>query len=189
MVAPSGPEDDSYWALYSSVGGTADSTVPSPHLPKQELDDYGRPTFAIGLVGNDQQQFFACPPTATISRDEDVFLGVLEESVVLSQVEEEYQRSEADVEEPSEVQEFQELSILGLGLERFGVPDPTFDPAPPLASHGDGDRTKGTPTPDAGLRTAIQGIYLMWRVQNPGGTIQEFMAIVSRATEETSAQY
>jgi len=181
VITPADAEDDSYWGLYSSIGGTADSTVPSPHLQDDkhsELDMFGRPITSYGevvtggyfdghgqtggLMNSDQgdEDFFSQTTMSASDDDDDDgithYLGVGVDLV------------------PPRVSEAAEASSLGLQLS----------PQSTAAQPG----RLSAKSPDEGLRTVIKGIYSMWLSQNAGGSIEDFVSIVKQTVEAEAAE-
>ncbi|KAG8888505.1 DNA mismatch repair protein msh6 [Tulasnella sp. 332] len=161
--------DDSYWALYSSVGGTADSTHPSPRLQdgkKQILDEYGRPMVAEGYhddEGRGGLGYVEYDPTST---SEGWRVGEAPESFEQDEYRKETDLDLADA--PEEVKNIQDR-LLGLGIDAtpmigsagLGLPSPSPSPSP--------------------LAIMLQRAYSKWRAQNPRGTIDDFLTVVRSA--------
>jgi len=149
------------------VGGTADSTHPSPRLPdgkKQILDEYGRPILADGLEeeGKGGQGYVEYEPLSwQVGEAPDRF-----------ELEEYRKETELDImDAPPEVKEIEDR------LSAFGVD--------PLLSPSDGKTPMVTASrlasPKATLAIVFQGAYSTWLAQHPGGSIDDFLAIVRSA--------
>jgi len=159
--------DDSYWALYSSVGGTADSTHPSPRLQdgkKQILDEYGRPMVAEGYHDDEGKGGLGYVEYNPTSTSEGWPVGVAPESFEQDEYRKETDLDLADA--PVEVKDIQDR-LLGLGIEA----------TPMIGSAG-----LSLPSPSSSpLAVMLQGAYSKWRAQNPKGTIDDFLTVVRSA--------
>ncbi|KAG9005493.1 hypothetical protein FRB94_001498 [Tulasnella sp. JGI-2019a] len=156
--------DDSYWSLYASVGGTADSTHPSPRLPdgkKPILDEYGRPILADSLEehGKGGQGFVETHNTTwhQVGEASDRF-----------ELEEYRKESELDfIDAPQEVQEIEER-LLGLD----------FEPSPLVPASATNPTQPVTVGSSSALAVALREAHSTWLAQNPNGKIDDFLAVV-----------
>jgi len=188
-VTGSDTEDDSYWAQYSSVQGTGDSTNPSPHLPdgkKLQLDEYGRPILSPGFFSSDGKgevehlEYFQ-PTTGEPEEARDAG--------------DEFQLSEVQPEDVDPRDDPGDAAVVLLshthedGPTSLGLQLQPTETKPLLDSPADaGSSEDGRPSPvDEALRTAIKGIFRMWEAQNSRGTLDEFVDIVRQAVEETKS--
>ncbi|KAG8907126.1 hypothetical protein FRB99_005234 [Tulasnella sp. 403] len=175
-------EEDSYWAQYSSVHGTADSTAPSPRLPngrKPELDEYGRPI----LSPEHEQQVeehagvLEYEPTA-VARPDAYLSGTVEDEFGDDGFGRGFDDAFAHGHHPSRD---------GLGLhvepeakqsEESSSPEAVATPSP----------TQVTVSTNAALEDTIRGLYYLWKNQpgNTGRSADDFLAVVRQAVEPRS---
>lgn len=188
LIAPAdAEEDDSYWGLYSSVGGTADSTVPSPHLAdgkKVELDMFGRPIASYGEVVADGFFDGHAGRTAGSDHGEEVFfsqtaMSVSDDDDGTSR----YLGVGVDLVPPKVAESSSSLGLL-LGPSDSKAGTTTVEEAPSTPPRSTQTHDPSTKSSEEGLRLVIKGIYSMWLSHNAGRSMEEFMSTVKQTVEE-----
>jgi len=166
--------EDSYWASYGVIQGTADSTIPSPRIDTKDppqIDEYGRPI--LHVVDPDQAEHVG--PTSQEESDERVL--ALQEvyapqhqralSLALQQIS----------PRPPPIDEIQDVDEI--------LDSPTTS-LPVLSTAESAYTDASSPTSDsfdsdAVVKSSLRGLYLLWLNAGPPGTVrtsEQFISLV-----------
>ncbi|KDQ12904.1 hypothetical protein BOTBODRAFT_176046 [Botryobasidium botryosum FD-172 SS1] len=166
--SPSAFEEDSYWAAYSSVQGTADSTIPSPIIPKRAMAPLGG-----DLSGPEYDGRLLYFPMEQEGQAGESYLTPFQldepKAGVVSHLAGDEPRTDAAVDPP--------VRIVINGSE-LDPPDTSPQPPSPLSVTLDGQKAYFTPSDylashpkrdaeedeseNTDMQDAIRGVYKLW---------------------------
>ncbi|KAG2023459.1 hypothetical protein CC2G_001113 [Coprinopsis cinerea AmutBmut pab1-1] len=177
--------EDAYWARYSSIHGTADSTIPSPLPVKRNLDQHleGERVFVTsGSLQPNSTELYnpLVPPSPGSLAKRLADLSQRPSSPPMSPIDDDEEAS-TDSNTTSPTRDAPELEFTGA--------TPVDSPLTAASQNNlAGERNSTTDETDVALRQTIQGLYQLWKADRHrtglSSDTEAFVALVRSAIEE-----